>query len=456
MELIKSKNFNENYLAKVVDIQIFRPHNNPTVTKLKCCNIDGYNIIVGINEQPGLYIYFPNGCTINPSLLSYASLYRDSTKNADDSKKGFFEANGRCKTINLKEEYSEGFLLPAEVFSNWIVDSVNKEIKLIAGTEFDTVSNGSNSFWVNKKYVVPSSSKQGGTNPNSKTTKQKSLKRLNKVIDEQFNFHYSTTLIKKCPFVLSPDQLISITEKVHGTSAISAYVLCKQELNWKQKIAKWLTGEEFNKYDYLWSSRSVIKNKYYNKDVDGGYYDVDLWGIAHKIVQPTLSKGLTVYYEIIGYLPNGGYIQKDYDYGCERPDGTSYIYDKHYKIRVYRVTMTNVDGVVHEYSAKEVTDWCEKVGLVPVTTLYYGYSGHLYPIDNNEHWSENFINALANDKKFYMEELSPSCNNKVPHEGIVIRIENSKSAAYKLKCFKFLDKETVNQNNGEVDLEDQA
>ena len=456
MELIKSKNFNENYLAKVVDIQMFRPHSNPTVTKLKCCNIDGYNIIVGINEKPGLYIYFPNGCTINPSLLSYASLYRDSTKNADDSKKGFFEANGRCKTINLKEEYSEGFLLPAEVFSNWIVDSVNKEIKLIAGTEFDAVSNGTNSFWVNKKYVVPSSSKQGGTNPNSKTTKQKSLKRLNKVIDEQFNFHYSTTLIKKCPFVLSPDQLISITEKVHGTSAISAYVLCKQELNWKQKIAKWLTGEEFNKYDYLWSSRSVIKNKYYNKEVDGGYYDVDLWGIAHKIVQPTLSKGLTVYYEIIGYLPNGSYIQKDYDYGCERPDGTSYIYDKHYKIRVYRVTMTNVDGVVHEYSAKEVTDWCEKVGLIPVATLYYGYSGHLYPIDNNEHWSENFINALANDKKFYMEELSPSCNNKVPHEGIVIRIENSKSAAYKLKCFKFLDKETVNQNNGEVDLEDQA
>ena len=119
---------------------------------------------------------------------------------------------------------------------------------------------------------------------------------------------------------------------IHNTSAISAYVLCKQELNWKQKIAKWLTGEEFNKYDYLWSSRSVIKNKYYNKDVDGGYYDVDLWGIAHKIVQPTLSKGLTVYYEIIGYLPNGGYIQKDYDYGCEKPNGTSYIYDKHYNL----------------------------------------------------------------------------------------------------------------------------
>ena len=25
---------------------------------------------------------------------------------------------------------------------------------------------------------------------------------------------------------------------------------------------------------------------------------------------------MTVYYEIVGFLPNGGYIQKGYDYGC--------------------------------------------------------------------------------------------------------------------------------------------
>lgn len=274
MELTKSKNFNENYLAKVVDIQVFRPHSNPTVTKLKCCNIDGYNIITGINEQPGLYIYFPNGCTINPSLLSYASLYRDSTKNGDVTKKGFFEANGRCKTINLKEEYSEGFLLPAEVFSNWIVDSVNKEIKLIAGTEFDTVSNGKNSFWVNKKYIVPSS---GSTNPNSKTTKQKSLKRLNKVIDEQFNFHYSTTLIKKCPFVLNPDQLISITEKVHGCVEASTLIETSEGIftikeivdNKKQVLIK-AFDTELNKI--IW----VPIDDYYMIPNDGDWYEIEL------------------------------------------------------------------------------------------------------------------------------------------------------------------------------------
>ena len=76
-----------------------------------------------------------------------------------------------------------------------------------------------------------------------------------------------TILIKKCPHVIRPDDLISITAKIHGTSGISARVLCKQELNWKQKIAKWLTGEEFNIYDGLYSSRTVIKNQFYNKNV---------------------------------------------------------------------------------------------------------------------------------------------------------------------------------------------
>lgn len=89
--------------------------------------------------------------------------------------------------------------------------------------------------------------------------KESSLKDLDKIIENQFRFHYDTVLIKKCPHVLHPNDLISITSKVHGTSGISAYVLCKQELNWKQKIARWLTGEEFDKYDYLYSSRSVIK-----------------------------------------------------------------------------------------------------------------------------------------------------------------------------------------------------
>ena len=53
-----------------------------------------------------------------------------------------------------------------------------------------------------------------------------------------------------------------------------------------------------------------------------------------------------------------------------------------------------------------------------------------------------------------MEEKSPSCKNKVPHEGIVIKIENMKSQAFKLKCFAFLDKKQKDLDKGVDDIED--
>lgn len=451
MKLIKSKNANVNYLAKIVEIKEFHKHSDPEVTKLKCCCIDGYNIITGIDSQPGLYVYFPTACCINPKFLSYANLYRHGELNSDQTQTGMFEDNGRVKAIRLRGELSEGFILPVTVFQNWIISVVNIEPKVEVGIEFDSVEHDGKSFWVNKKYIPKNTRTQGTSNPNGKG---KQPKGLDKLIENQFRFHYDTTLIKKCPNVIHPNDLISITEKIHGTSGISAYVLCKQDLNWKQKIAKWLTGEEFNKYDYLYASRTVIKNQFYTP----GFYGCDVWAEADKIVKPCLSKGMTVYYEIVGFLPNGGYIQKGYDYGCVPPVGDEkYTHEKHFKVRIYRVTVTNVDGVVHEFSAREVQQWCARVGLTPVDEWYYGIAMDLYPdLNELEHWNENFMQKLANDTRFYMERNSPSCDNKVPHEGIVIKIENMKSEAFKLKCFKFLDKEGKELDKGETNIEDEA
>lgn len=456
MKLTKSKNANVNYLAKIVNIQNFRAHSNPEVTRLKCCTIDGFNIITGIDSQPGLYVYFPTACCINSTLLSYCNLYRHKELNSNSEKTGMFEDNGRVKAIRLKGELSEGFILPIIEFQNYIISVTNQEIDIEVETEFDIVEHEGKTFWVNKKYI-PKYTATPGT-PGSKGKKEKTPKGISKIIDGQFRFHYSTILIKKCPHVIQPNDLISITEKIHGTSGISARVLCKQELNWKQKIAKWLTGEEFNVYDYLYSSRTVIKNGFYNKNVTPGFYGVDVWAEADKIVRPCLQRGMSCYYEIVGFLPNGSYIQKNYDYGCIPPkENESYTPEKHFKVRVYRVTLTNVDGIVHEFSAREVQQWCKQVGLTPVTEYYYGYAKDLYSdLNPTEHWTENFMARLANDKNFNMEMNSPSCNNKVPHEGIVIKIENMKSEAFKLKCFAFLDKEGKELDKGETNIEDNA
>ena len=454
MKLVKSKNANVNYLAKVVRIENFKPHTDPEVTRLKCCVIDGFNIICGIDSKPGLYIYFPTACCINPDFLRYANLYRHKELNNDPEQSGMFDDNGRVKAIRLRGELSEGFILPAVMLENYIVSVTNVNYEAEEGIEFDSVEHEGKTFWINKKYI-PKNTRTPGA-PGSGRSKGKQPKGLDKLIENQFRFHYDTTLIKKCPNVIKPNDLISITEKVHGTSTIHARVLCKRELNWKQKIAKWLTGCEFDEYDYLYSSRSVIKNQYYNKNVTTGFYGVDVWAEADKIIKPFLQKGMTIYAEIVGFLPTGSYIQKGYDYGCTMPLGDYYKLGEHFKVLVYRITMTNVDGVVHEFSAREVQQYCKNIGLDCVTEYYYGFAKDLYPeLDPSEHWSENFISKLANDKRFYMEMNSPTCINKVPHEGVVIKSENMRSEAFKLKCFAFLDKEGKALDKGESNIEDE-
>ena len=117
MKLVKSKNCDINYLAKIVKLDVFEKHPDPEVTKLKIAVVDGYKVIVGIDSKPGFYVYFPALSQINPEFLSYANLFRDNTLNKDENKKGFFEKNGKVTAIKLRGQLSEGFLIEAEVLN---------------------------------------------------------------------------------------------------------------------------------------------------------------------------------------------------------------------------------------------------------------------------------------------------------------------------------------------------
>lgn len=185
MNLGKSKKANVNYLAKIVNIKEFSPHPKPSVERLKCASVDGFTILVGIDSKPGLYVYFPAGCKINPQFLSYNNLFRHKELNANPEESGMFDDNGRVKAIKLQDVISEGFLLPAVMLENFITSVTNKEIEATDGTEFDAVIDGDKEFWINKKYVIhEQSSSHGDSKP------KKKAKGINRVIDEQFRFHY--------------------------------------------------------------------------------------------------------------------------------------------------------------------------------------------------------------------------------------------------------------------------
>ena len=137
MKLSKSKNANINYLAKIVEINEFKAHPNPEVTKLKCCSVDGFNIICGIDYEPGIYVYFPTSCCLNPNFLSFANLYRHSSMNSNPNETGMFEDNGRVKAIKLKGCISEGFIIPVLALENFILSTTNKEVEYSINDEFD-------------------------------------------------------------------------------------------------------------------------------------------------------------------------------------------------------------------------------------------------------------------------------------------------------------------------------
>ena len=107
-----------------------------------------------------------------------------------------FEDNGRVKAIRLRGELSEGFIIPIVVLENWVMSTVNVELKVEEGTEFDSIEHDGKTFWVNKKYI-PKNTRTPGAPGSGNSGKGKQPKGLDKIIENQFRFHYDTVLIKK-------------------------------------------------------------------------------------------------------------------------------------------------------------------------------------------------------------------------------------------------------------------
>ena len=445
MKLNKPKN--ENYAAIVVEIKTLVPLEN--CDNVQAAIILGNQVIVDKSVKIGdVGLYFPLECQLSKEYLSANNLYRKKELNLDQTKAGYFEENGRIRCVKFRGHKSEGLFMPSG--SLFFIGTSGLNLNL--NDCFDEL----NGTPICSKYIV----KVNRTPGQSGSKKNKSTKKYeSKLVENQFRFHQDTSMLYRNLHRIDPDSLISITYKVHGTSGISSYVLCKRKITKRERIGaffhniytklvtlgkgRYITLE--TEYDYLYSSRKVIKNPELNPNAQH-YYNEDIWGIAHKELEPYLQKGLSLYYEIVGYLPNGGMIQKDYDYGCKVGEHAIYI---------YRITQTNADGKVFEFSAKQVQDWCRKNGLTPVPQLFYNYAFNLtegIPADSDEEWREIFLEQV---KKYYNEQDCYICKNKVPEEGCVIRIEGLDFEAYKQKSNRFYELETKNLDKGESNIEDE-
>lgn len=418
------KPVNENYCANVVSIKsVIELEGMKTIAHT---NIFGNMVIVSKEVKIGdIGIFFPIETKLSHDFLSNNNLYRHNNQNIDQTKKGFFEDNGRIRCVKFQGYKSMGFFIPLES-----LDFTNHKEDLVEGSSFDEI----NGIKICEKFLI-----QRRNRGNSNKTDKK-VEKISRLIDNQFRLHSDTAQLGKNIHILKSDDVISITKKLHGTSTISSLILCKKALNPIEKFLKFIGVNIVDtEYDNIYSSRKVIKNAELRTNPND-YYSEDIWGIANKELKPFLQKGMTFYAEIVGYLSTGAMIQKDFDYGCE--PGTHAIY-------IYRITYTNPDGLVYEFSAKQVQDFCKLNGLNAVPELYYGKVRDLIDYKDSEEVLE-FLQTTYLEKDCSMCKSKPS----IPDEGVVVRVEANDLQVYKLKSFRFLEKESKSLDTGEVNIED--
>lgn len=419
-------------------------------------------------NESDLYLFFPAGTRLSEMFLKRNNLYRESQLNADPNEKGFFEVNGRVKAIKFKGIISSGFVTSIGSLPDELHISKGIGTCLAPGDEFNAIDG----VEICRKYFVTPSS-----TPSAKGDRQTKINNrlLDLMIPNQFRFHVDTAHLAKNFEKLNLNDIITITDKWHGSSCILSRVLIAKKLNLWQKFVNFLGGKiPDREYGYIYSSGKPksnlpkgIEGEWINDGKD--FYLNSIWKDAFDDYKYALEDGITLYGELVGYTKGGQAIQKDYDYGCVPNERLVTEHGKvaknlYYRFVVYRITYTKPDGSVIEFTWNQIINYCRKYKIETVKEIFHGSvfqylnshylhsherdttigSGNEMLLDSITHWVEHIGHC-------------PYCTSKVPNEGVVVRIDSSTTyEAYKLKSKSFLKKESDDLDQNIVSIEDQA
>jgi hypothetical protein len=446
------------YNAIVTRLRNVRQHPNADRVKLATCH--GNQIVVGLgNTDEDLGVYFPSDGVLSHEFAHANNLYRERTMNSDPNEKpGMFDGNRRVRVQKFRGEISDGFWVPMSNFD--FIKKLPAEL-LEEGYEFDTIKG----IPICNKYINPSTLKAAQQNQPKKTKTAKT--------SIMFKEHIDTSHFGRCMHEVKSNDLIIITEKLHGTSSRVGHVLTTRKLKWYENILKWLGFKiDENEWIYLNGTRSVVLEE--SKRDGPQYHDPTIRDKAFNAFNGNLRKGETVYLEIVGYengakpiMPAvdtttlndkkfttrysnmGNRTHMVYSYGCA--EGVSDIY-------VYRMTMTNVDGQSVDYSWDDVMKRCNELGVKHVPELARFTVGELKAIEETKgHYfndDRDFQEFLLNQVDIYSKGASLVDETQI-REGDCVRLESGLvPRIYKHKSFEFKVLEQIVKDTGVVDLEE--
>jgi hypothetical protein len=430
----------------VVEVKDLRPHSN--ADRLQIATFFGNDTCVGLDVKVGdKGIYFPTDLQLSTAYCEANNLVRKKD-DAGNEIGGFLDPVKRnVKTIRLRGEPSDGIYCPIESLAFTGIDLND----LTVGMTIDTV----NGVEICQKYI-PRTKSSGGVKQGNKTRKKKVP------VAPLFAEHADTEQLAYNLHAFRPGDHVEITLKMHGTSGRTGYlpVLKGYKRSLLDRILR-REGTPIYDWGYVSGTRRVVLESY-----EGGFYGNNSFREKHsKTFEGKLLKGETVYYEIVGFTDAGAPIMGDGDnrkihdkdflkqygdttrfsYGCA-PDGGDQpdIHDENCgapwvvkgprsDIYVYRMTMTNEDGAVIEYTPDYMRYRCEQMGVksVPVFTSFI-----VHPEDLE--MDTRTVGEIVKDcaEKYY-DGPDPVGKTHI-REGVVVRIVNRpKFCAYKHKNFYF-------------------
>lgn len=437
------------YKAYITELKNVRLH--PNADRLQLGDCFGNTVCIDLSYTEGqVGVYFPTDGQLSVEFAEANNLLRKKD-DAGNNCGGYMDPSKRnvC-AIRLRGEKSDGLFLPLkslESFGDVSTLRVGDTIDVFNGHEI------CRKYIPRRNIVEYNKQKYGSKIPHKKIP-----------IAPLFMEHVDTEQLAYNLSAFKPGDEIEITLQMHGTSMRTGYlpVLKGYKRTFFDKILH-RDGKPIYEYDYVSGTRRTVL-----EDFEGGFYGSNAFRKQHhdKFIGK-LYKGEEIYYAVVGFTHTGAPIMAEgkneklgkdfvkqygketiFSYGCSsngyeiRLDGATAGLPQS-DIYVYRMTMTNEDGDVVEYSPDFMRYRCEQMGVKCVPVFTKGYITDNYIISTTyengakEYYHESLGEAIKALAEQYYDGPDPIGKTHI-REGVVVRIVNRpKFTAFKHQNFDF-------------------
>ena len=398
-------------MYKAIVCKLDEVNDHPNADFIAIGVVRGHNVIIGKDQKKGdLGIFFSPEGQLSEEFCEFHDLCaRHDPETGKKVGGGFFDKNRRVRAQSFRGVKSEGFWMPVQQLNDYYSTTFSE------GYTFEGTADkyaAYNDKPLCKKYETPA------------TIRARANKARTDIEQHIIGFlkHVDTAQLRLEWDSIPDGSLLTITEKLHGTSHRVGHVIVKIDLSWWQRAINKITS--ILGYTIFKTERWQIVHGTRNTIVDKnskGYYGSEAWRID-TIGDLDLNRGEVIYGELVGYTPNDKSIMNEQDtlpeLRSEYPEKMVYSYGctpEQAEFYVYRITQDGKD-----LSDEDLLQRCDDLGLSAVP-----YINILMLSDDNKQSVREYLNAVTAGS-------SMLCDDHI-REGIVVRVTTPDRITYFLK-----------------------